>query len=105
MTYKDFWYGDPWMVRAFAQAYLLKRKVDNENAWIYGAYFHAALNASLSTAFGKRADYLKQPVDFFPKTKVEKEVEQKEQKRKLIEYFNKLASRKKKMGSGSDGEP
>lgn len=95
MTYKEFWYGDPWMVRAYAQAYLLKRKIDNETAWIQGAYVFAALNASLATAFGKKREkYLQEPVDFFPKTEMEKELERREKRRKVIEYLDRLVKKK-----------
>lgn len=97
MTYNQYWYGNPWMARDYSQAYLLKRKVDNESAWIHGAYVFAALNASLSTLFGKRKnDYLKKPVDLFPKTKAEIEEEKRAKRRKLIEFLTQFARKSKK---------
>lgn len=97
MTYDQYWYGDPWMARAFAQAYLLKRKVDNENAWIQGAYFSNALAATLTTAFSKkRKDYVKQPLDFFPKTEAELEEEKRQKRRKLVEWLDNMRIKAKK---------
>ena len=110
MTYEQFWYGDPWMCRAYAQAYLLKRKVDNENAWILGAYTANAFGTVLATAFSKnkKAKYLEKPLDIFPKTEAEKQAELREERRKLITWLNgwkKSAAKKKNTGSGSDGKP
>lgn len=99
MTYDQYWYGDPWMTRAYAQAYLLRRKIDNESAWIQGAYFYAAISAALTTALSKsKKDYLKQPLDFFPKTEAELEAEKRNKRRKLVEFLDSMRIRAKKNG-------
>ena len=107
MTYEQYWYGDPWMVRAYAEAYLNRRKIQNENAWILGAYVANAVTVAIANTFGKkRADYLKQPLDLFPKTEAEKQIEIREEKKKLIDWLSGLkqsASRKKNTGSESNG--
>jgi len=104
MTYEQYWYGDPWMVRAYAQAYLLKRKVENENAWIQGAYVAHAFGTVLGSMFGKKKEeYLKKPLDLFQKTEAEKQAEVREEKRKLITWLNgmkRLTKQKTDMGSG-----
>lgn len=110
MTYEQYWYGDPWMTRAYAQAYLLKRKIENENAWILGAYMANAFGTVVSNSFGgKRNKYLEKPLDIFPKTEAEKQAEIREERRKLITWLNgmKKAAKKKKKntGSDSDGKP
>ena len=93
------------MVRAYAQAYLLKRKIDNELAWIHGAYVFNALNASLATAFGKtKVKYIEKPIDFFPKTEAEIEEENRQKRMKLIRWLSRFG-RKKNTGSESDGKP
>lgn len=102
MTYDQYWYGDPWMTRAYAQAYLLKRKIDNEQAWIMGAYFYNALSAVIGTAFSKsRKEYTKQPLDFFPKTEAELEEEKRQQRLKLVEYLDNFRIKAMKK-TGSD---
>ena len=107
MSYNDYWYGDPWMARAYAQAYLLKRKIDNETAWIHGAYVHIALSAALTTAFSKtRKDYVKSPLEFFPKTDAEIEEDKRIKRRKIVEFLDNLR-RKSKNNGGVDqnGKP
>ena len=109
MSAEEYWHGDPWLVRAYAQAYLLRRKVENEQAWIQGAYIANAVTVAIANTFGKqRKDYLKKPLEIFPKTEAEKKAEIREEKRKLITWLNGMirANRKKKnTGSDQDGKP
>lgn len=79
------------MVRAYKEAYLMKRKVDNENMWIQGSYIANAVAVAIQNTFGKKhVDYLKKPLELFPKTKAEKAEEVRESRRKLIDYLNKM---------------
>lgn len=108
MTYEQFWYGDPWMTRAYAQAYLMKRKVENENAWILGGYVANAFGTVMANAFGKKREkYLEKPLDIFPKTEQERNAEIREERRKLITLLNgwKRSANNKNMGSGQNGKP
>lgn len=110
MTYEQYWYGDPWMTRAYAQAYLLKRKIENENMWIMGAYVTNAFATVLANSFGKKkTDYLKKPLDLFPKTEAEQKAEIREERRKLIAKLNGMMKafrkREKNTGSDQDGKP
>ena len=110
MTYEQYWYGDPWMTRAYAQAYLMKRKIQNENMWILGAYMTNAFATVIANSFGKKkTDYMKKPLDIFPKTEAEQKAEIREEKRKLITWLNGLkrsaSQRNKNTGSESDGKP
>lgn len=91
MTYEQFWEGDPWMVRAYAEAYILKRRIKNEDAWIQGAYMANAVTIAIANTFGKkRVDYMKEPMQLYPKTEAEKQADIREQRRKVIEYFSNL---------------
>ena len=103
MTYEQYWHGDPWLVRAYAQAYLLRRKVDNEQAWIQGAYIANAVTVAIANTFGKKkTDYLKKPLEIFPKTEAEKKAEVREERRKVIAWLNGMARKaKKKKTTGS----
>ena len=110
MTYEQYWYGDPWMTRAYAQGYLLKRKIQNENMWIMGSYMANAVGMVIANSFGgKRLKYLEKPLDIFPKTEAEKKEEIREEKRKLIDWLNgmkklSVKNNKKNTGSGQNGE-
>ena len=92
MTYEQYWFGDPLMTRAYAQAYLLKRKVRNEEMWIEGIYFANALQTVLDHAFNKHSTltYLDKPLDIFPKTQAEKEQEIRAERQKLINWLNQM---------------
>ena len=104
MTWEQYWFGDPWMVRDYQDAYILKRRMHNEDMWVQGFYNYTAFQAVLATAFGKtRVKYVEKPYDIFPKTEMEKKQEKVETKRKLIKFLNSLIP--KKQGDGQDGKP
>ena len=91
MTWEQFWFGDPYMAKAYREAYMLKRKVSNEEAWIAGLYNYNGFGAVLSTAFSKREQkYVEKPFDIFPKTEEEKKMEARQEKRKLIAFLSSL---------------
>ena len=107
MTYEQFWFEDPWMTRAYAQAYLLKRRSMNEQLWLQGIYTVHALQTVIGTAFGKKQiKYLEKPLDVFEKTEAEKQQEIREERNKLINWLNKLKmSADSKQGVGKNGKP
>ena len=93
------------MARAYAQAYLLKRKVANEEMWLNGVYMCHALQSVIGTAFGKqRVKYIEKPLEIYPKTDAEKNQEVREERQKLISYLNKWKKSTDKQGVGKNGE-
>lgn len=107
MTWEEYWFGDPWMARAFHDAFVLKRRMRNEDLWLQGLYNYTAFQAIINTAFGKKRDkYVDKPFDVFPKTKAEKEQEKIRERNKLIRFLNAmLAKSKKSKGVEQDGKP
>ena len=108
MTYEQYWYGDPYMVSQFKDAYILKRRIENENLWIAGAYTFQAVSVALNNAFSKTAmKYPTKPLDIFPKTKAEKEMEVIDSRNKLIEQLSDFQAqfnvKHKNKGAGQDG--
>lgn len=96
MTYEQFWFGDPWMAKAYKEKHTLERKQKNQELWVNGAYQLSALTVALNNAFNKhKIDYLKKPFDIFPKTEEEIEEEKKNEKRKLINWLNALTVKRK----------
>lgn len=65
MTYEQYWYGDPLMVRAFYKADKLKRRREDEIAWIHGLYVFNALDATVGNMTRKKGqtpiEYPKEP--------------------------------------------
>jgi hypothetical protein len=91
MSYEQYWYGEPNMVKAYREAYMLRRRKENEDMWLQGMYFCKALESVIGTAFGKqRIKYVKEPFDLFPKTKIELEQEKEAERQKLINFLNRL---------------
>ena len=96
MTYEQFWYGDPWMANAYKEAFNLKRRQRNEEMWVNGIYQLSALNVALHNAFDKhKIEYLKEPLDIFPKSEAEKEEERRQERKKLVDWLSRLTIKKK----------
>lgn len=100
MTWEQYWYGDPWMAKFFQDAYLLKRRVKNEELWLEGLYIYRAVHAVVASAIGNRSEkYLTNPIDFLPKTKAEKMQEEYEKRQKVIKFFDSLLIKNKEQKS------
>lgn len=84
------------MAKAYKEKHLLARKQKNEEMWVNGMYQLSALNVALNNAFNKhKIDYIKKPLDIFPKTEAEKEEEKRVERRKLVEWLSQLTTSKK----------
>jgi CRISPR/Cas system CMR subunit Cmr6 (Cas7 group RAMP superfamily) len=106
MTYDEYWFGDPWMARAYAQSYLLKRRVNNEEMWLNGIYTVHALQTALGNAFSKKKHkYLEKPLDIFEKTEAEKQQEIRQERQRLINFLSMLKKSTDVKGVGKDGKP
>ena len=89
MTPEQYWKEDPWLAEAYFEAHILRRKMRNEELWIMGMYAQSAVGSVVASAFGnRRVDYVAKPFNIFPKTKIEKEEEKRNEKMKLIETLN-----------------
>ena len=74
MSYEQFWEGDPWMVKSFAEKHLLERKMKNEEMWIHGAYMLEAVSVALANGFSKhREKYLEKPFEIFDHAELQPE--------------------------------
>ena len=67
MTYEQYWYGDPLMVRAFYKAEQIRQERMNEEAWLHGAYVYRALDATVGNIVRKKgakpAEYPDKPIE------------------------------------------
>lgn len=80
MTYDQYWYGDPQMVRAFYEAHKKRQEMLNFDAWLHGLYNFEALSIALSNAFREKGqqpeNYPSKPHDFDGKEEqMDKDVE------------------------------
>lgn len=44
MTYEQYWYGDPLMVKAFLKADKFRQERQNSEAWLQGMYIYDAIS-------------------------------------------------------------
>ena len=68
MTYEQYWYGDPLMVRAFYKADKIRQEREDYSAWTQGMYVLSALNASVGNMFRKGGQPVKYPTEPFSVT-------------------------------------
>ena len=101
MSYEDYWYGDPWQMKAYKDAYDLRNRQQNTMMWLNGIYYTHAVSVSLANAFRKKGSppvkYLEKPLDVFPKTELEEAAEQEKKQKELI---LKLSAWKKAFDAG-----
>lgn len=91
MTYEQFWYGEPIMAKYFFEKHKLFRKQRNEEMWVNGIYTLNALQVALNNAFDKhKIEYVKKPLEIFPKTQAEIEAEKETEREKLVKWLNGL---------------
>ena len=83
MTYEEFWYGPPSLVRAYRKAYDMERHRRNEEMWMQGRYIFEALRcAPLLVGFPEKgykppsgAGYPEMPYPLSEKEAQEREIE------------------------------
>ena len=89
MSYHEYWYGEPQLVKYYYEAYNYRRKEKNQELWLQGLYFAHAISSN----FSKKDKYPKEPLDIYPKTAEEKRIEQENNRKKVIDYFTNLQQR------------
>ena len=103
MTYDQYWFGDPWMARAYREAFMLRQKKRNEEMWLQGAYIMNAVSAAIHNNFSNRkTEYLKEPLDIYPKTEAEKREEIRREKLKLVQQLSMISAQFKMKQKGTD---
>lgn len=102
MTYELYWHGDPWLVKAYHEAYEIKTERMNYEKWLQGRYiYHAvgALTPILNPLSKKKKaeEYLKEPLIITEKAQKRKEIEEgKKTANFLIAWANAIKDRAEK---------
>lgn len=104
MTYEEYWYGKADMVQAYYRAYTFTRKRRNEEMWVQGIYVCRAVAVAINNNFKGREKYFTEPLDIYPKTIEEKEIEKEKERKKVMEFFNNL-KRKWDSKNGNNRQP
>lgn len=92
MSPDEYWHGDVELARAYRQAYKIRRKEENFNAWLQGRYIYEALCCAspLFRSFGKGTvkahKYVDRPYDLYEEDRKSTEEErEKKQQEKLLD--------------------
>ena len=87
MSYEQFWNGSPYLVQTYLKAFRYKREMENEMAWLQGAYIFNAVAVCLQNVLRKkgqrRENYIEKPIDIFPLTKEERKRREREDMLKM----------------------
>lgn len=84
MTYEQFWYKEPGLVRAYRKADEIRRRRMNEEQWLAGMYTADALGATVGNMFSKGSKY-KYPVEPRPITRGEVEMRKERERQEKID--------------------
>lgn len=92
MTYDEFYRQDHTLVIAYRKAHELKRKEENENFWLMGAYVYQAISrvAPLLIPFNKNPKpepYLNKPFPIFEEKETDEKAEAKAVSDKGLAYM------------------
>ena len=67
MSYDEYWNQDPWLAKDYRDAWELKQKSDNYNAWLIGLYNYKAFSTVMYNAFRKKGHkaetYFEKPIE------------------------------------------
>lgn len=78
MSPDEYWHGSPELVKAYREAFKIRKEERNWEMWLQGWYIYQALLAALSHLDKKsKQEYLKEPIELFPPT--EKGLEERRQ--------------------------
>lgn len=99
MSYEQFWYGAPEMATAYRKAYAISQRAMNQQAWLMGAYNHAAFNTTLGNAFRRKGAPAKpyiEPLDIFPKTPEERKAAERREWERIDRQMREMMKKQRK---------
>lgn len=84
MSYEQFWYREPQLVRSYRKADEIRRRRMNEEQWLAGMYTADALRATVGNMFSKGNKY-NYPAEPRPITRNEIEARKEREQREKVE--------------------
>ena len=74
MSVKEYWDEDPWLAKAYREAYRIKQEEQNTFLWLQGMYNYVGVATALNNGFNKQKEkYPEKPFDLFQKEKRQEE--------------------------------
>ena len=93
MTYEQYWFDDPLMVRVFRKADIIRQQRVNDEAWLYGVYVLHALDATVGNMFRKKgskpSEYPQNPLSIGDEPEKKEEKKKKEESEELEALYAK----------------
>ena len=112
MTYEQYWYDDPLIVRAFAKADKIKRQQHDFNAWLQGRYIIDAIDCTIGNAFRKSgseaARYPEKPYLLEELEMTQSELKKEKEKQELLfaeAYMNRMCEAGQNWGKNKKQNP
>ena len=100
MTYEEYWERDPFLVKYYREAHLIKIEQRNQELWMQGIYIYNAMSTVFANIFAKKgtpkSNYLEKPIRLTPLSKEEKRIEAERAKAKIIAELTAWEKRFKK---------
>lgn len=98
MTYEQYWYDDPFLLKAYYRAEEIRQRKRNNEMWLQGLYVYQAVGGliHLANPFTKERrakPYLKQPIALSEEELAEQE---REKYNRFVEYMHKRVEAGKK---------
>ena len=94
MTYEEYWFKDPLLVRDYLRAEEYRKKDENHALWLSGQYIAEAISATIGNAFRKEGSsaytYPSKPYPITSEDFEELKREQEEQEAKNAEIYMRL---------------
>lgn len=93
MSYELFWFGDPWLVQAYAKANELENERLNQQLWLQGLYNFRAFKSVIDAfAYGLGGNKGSKPEGYFDKpiaiTEHEKKAQTEQNKQRTLAWVN-----------------
>lgn len=98
MSPEQYWMDDPNLSAGYVQADQLRRQQTSNDFWLMGAYVFQAVSAVANNAMRDRKkgqrpkSYLEEPYRVIPYTKAEEEARAKQERQRVIDFFNRMAA-------------
>lgn len=94
MTADQFWDDDPWLAAAYRKANEIRTQRLSEEMWLQGLYNYHAFAVAVSNVMRSKGTkpqkYLEEPLRLIPLTEEEKNEKAEKERKKLIEYLNRM---------------
>lgn len=96
MTPDQYWKGNPWLAKAYREAFELKREIERQDRFTEGTYTYIAVSTALANAFREKG----KPAYKFPTKPIDEPVKEKTPEEIRQEVYERLKRLKEDWDAG-----